>query len=489
MPEKKEASINPDQKVFDVVIVGTGLSGLIAANQLTKRDWSLLLLKERRYRLSYSREGYRFVPFSNFSERLIPTELLKRIPYPIPQREIRWRKKEPNQDVPFQIILPKARIDLYHERFLLQREWRREFNKELEQIEALYSELNRIKKILDRLRNRESENPLFPISPKSLLKRWLPLDPLPKTEINKWLSSFSPEFKKYLELQVISQGNLLSGSCPISLASYLLSRGQRKEWEERVDLEKLSQSLLERFVQSGGKVEEIEGIESMEIKRGEGFTLILKEERQVCRSRLLVLNAPFHNLAHLYGKKRNPFLRLKKKIRPRYILIPFFFGIREKVIPVGMRDLLVSLLCLEKAYEGGNLLLVGLSPKGDESQAPQGRRALTVLGLLPFERSTKEALSDLQKGVMNHLKHLFPFFENHLDFVDRNWADEQKTCWSYSHILFEAEMKDHWRRGLFPFRLSKNLYFSGKENFPYLGLEGEILAGWSLGMEILKTLR
>jgi hypothetical protein len=34
--------------------------------------------------------------------------------------------------------------------------------------------------------------------------------------------------------------------------------------------------------------------------------------------------------------------------------------------------------------------------------------------------------------------------------------------------------------------MGKNLYFIGKENFPYLGLEGEILGGWRVGKEILK---
>lgn len=488
MAVKKGISLDLDQKVFDVAIVGTGLSGLIAANQLTKKNASLLFLKERRYRLSYSRDGYRFVPFSNFSERYIQAELLKKIPYLIPHREIRRGGKEPNRRIPFQIILPKARIDLYHERSLLQREWRREFKRELEQIEVLYAEFDRIKKILDRVRNKESDNPLFPIDHQSLLRRWLSPDPLAKAGINKWLSSFSPEFKKYLELQVLSQGNLLSDSYPISLVSYLLSKEKGKEWDEGMDLEKLTLSLLERFVQSGGKVEEVEGLERVEIKRGEGFTLIPKEGGPVFQSRLLVLNAPLHNLARLFDKKRNPFLRWERKIRPHYTLIPFFLGIREKVIPVGMKDLLISLLHLERTYEDGNLLLIGLSPRGDENQAPEGRRALTALGLLPFERSGREALSDLQDGVINHLKHLFPFLENHLEWMDRNWADEQRACWSYSHFLYETETNDHWRRELVPFRISKNLYFSGKENFPYLGLEGEILAGLSLGVEILKGL-
>jgi hypothetical protein len=34
--------------------------------------------------------------------------------------------------------------------------------------------------------------------------------------------------------------------------------------------------------------------------------------------------------------------------------------------------------------------------------------------------------------------------------------------------------------------MSKNIYLVGKENFPYLGLEGEIFSGLMVGEQILK---
>jgi hypothetical protein len=35
-------------------------------------------------------------------------------------------------------------------------------------------------------------------------------------------------------------------------------------------------------------------------------------------------------------------------------------------------------------------------------------------------------------------------------------------------------------------KLSKNVYFVGKENFPYLGLEGEIFSGFMVAQQILE---
>ncbi|MBM4277632.1 MAG: NAD(P)/FAD-dependent oxidoreductase [Deltaproteobacteria bacterium] len=482
--EKLTNSMEHQHKVFDVAILGAGLGGLIAATRLAKENRSVLLLKEKRYRSSYSRDGYRFVPFSNFSEKLIQTNLPKKIPFPADHRESKKGGDKPKQEVSFQVILPEARIDLYGERSLLQREWRREFPEELNQIENFYAELERIKQVLKEIRSKAPPGPHFPIWNRSFLKRWLSFDGLPKGGTDQWLSPFSPEFKKFIELQMISHGNLRADSFPIPLVSHLLLDGEGDEWEESVDLEKVTEGMIEKFTQSGGKVEEIESVEKVEMKWREGVSVFLKGGKPTYRSRSLVLNSPLHSLLGLFGKKGKALSRWGKKVRPRYVLVPFFLGIHEKVIPVGMRDRLVSLYDLQKPYEGGNLLFLRLSRKGDKNQAPEGKRALTVQSLMSCGGLQKDSISDLQDGVMNHLKHLFPFLENHIEFIDRKWADDQMDCWSYPHFLYEVDSDFRWRRGIVPIRISKNLYFSGRENFPYLGLEGEMISGWLVGEEI-----
>jgi len=471
-------------KVFDVAILGAGLSGLIAATRLAKENRSVLLLKEEKYRFAHARDGYRFVPFANFSEKQIQTRLLKKISPPTDHRENQKKGDKTEQKVSFQLILPKARIDLYRERSLLQREWRREFPEELNQIENFYAELERIKQVLKKVKSELPSGSNFPVWNRSVLKRWLSFDGLPKGGTDKWLSSFSPEFKKFIELQMISHGNFRSDSFPIPLVSHLLFKEEGDEWEESVDLGKVTQGMIEKFIQSGGSVEDIEGVEKVQMKGRREFSLSLKGDEKIFRSRSLVLNSPLHCLSNIFGKKGKALSRWGKKIRPRYVMVPFFLGIRERVIPVGMRNLLVSILDLQKPYEGGNLLFLSLSRKGDENQAPEGKRALTVQGFMSCGGSQKNSISDLQDGVMIHLKHLFPFLENHIEFIDRKWADDQMDCWSYPYFLYEVHSDFRWRRGIVPIRISKNLYFSGRENFPYLGLEGEIISGWLVGEEI-----
>jgi hypothetical protein len=191
-------------------------------------------------------------------------------------------------------------------------------------------------------------------------------------------------------------------------------------------------------------------------------------------------------MSSLLGKKGKELLKWGKKIKPLYVMIPLFLGIREKVIPVGMKDLLVSMLDLEKPYDNGNVLFLSLSSKGDEAKAPEGRRALTVESMMDVRKWEHTLLVDYQQEVMKHLYHLFPFLEHYIDLVDFQWASDHVPNWSYSHFLYEATSDFYWREGVVPVRMSKNIYFVGKENFPYLGLEGEIFSGLSAAQQILK---
>jgi len=476
-----------DSKIFDVAILGTGLGGLIAATRLARENRRVLLLKEKKYQSSFKRDGYCFVPFSNFSEKLVQAGLLKKISDSTDRQGHQGGKGKIEQNIFSQVILPGARIDVYREPSRLQGEWKREFPEELNQIKNFYGELGRIKQLLKKIKSKEPAGWFFPIHDRSLIRRWFTFDNLPKGGMNQWLSAFSSEFKKCIELQMISRGNFFSSSFPLSLVSHLLLNDGEDGWERGIDREVLTQGLFEKLAQSGGSVEEIEKVEKIERKGRRNYSLHLEGDGKVFRSRSLVLNAPLRCVSGLFGTRGKALLRWGKRIRSRYILVPIFLGIREKVVPVGMEDLLISVRNLGKPYENGNLLLLGLSRKGDESQAPEGKRALTAMSFRPVEGSEKDNLSDLQDDVMNHLGHLFPFLESHVEFIDRTWAEGQMGSWSYPHYYYETDFNIQWRSGIVPVQISKHLYFSGKENFPYLGLEGEMLSGLWLGEQIFKN--
>jgi hypothetical protein len=323
-----------------------------------------------------------------------------------------------------------------------------------------------------------------------LLNRWLPFNRLQQGRIDERLSPLSKEFRQFIRLQLLAWSNLFSDQLPIALAAYdLFPNEELNELIPSVDLEKLEEKILKEFFKTGGRVEEIDRMERVSREWRKGFIISLEGDQRVFRSKLLVLNLPLHRFLKLMDGGKRRLSRWGKRIRPLYVLIPSFLGIHENVIPVGMRDLLISISDLEKPYHAGNLLFLSISPKGHESTAPEGRRALTVESLVPLEEWDQTSLGDHQKAVLKHLELLFPFFQNYIDFSNFSWAREQVPHWSYPHFLFEITSKFRWREGVVPIRMSRNLYFIGKENFPYLGLEGEVFSGLTVAEQILQRYR
>ena len=262
----------------DIVILGSGLGGLIAGATLSRHYRKILLLKERRYQPSFVREGYRFIPFSNFSERRLKRSLLEKISRTLnlpplmgdreDERKIDSALRKAKQELAFQVVLPKARVDLYCERSTLRREWKREFSKEAEGIENFYKEMDRMGPLLKRMKPEGDSWSAFPIRFSPWIKRWLPFKFLPRERMNEKLSPFSREFREFIQLQLISLGNLYSDRFPLALAGYLLLQDAGEEWISQVDFEGMEKKILEIFALSGGKIEEIEGVEKIERTRG-----------------------------------------------------------------------------------------------------------------------------------------------------------------------------------------------------------------------------
>ncbi|MGQ9509499.1 MAG: hypothetical protein ACUVTN_08905 [Thermodesulfobacteriota bacterium] len=477
--------MNREAPFVDVVVLGEGFGGLVSATLLAQARLSVLVLKEKGYSSFYLRGGYRFVPFSNFSEKRIRTHLIQEISkiLYLPNL-IHSLFDKLSQEHSFQILLPQARIDLFPFGPFFEREMEREFPREVENIKDFFLEMRRIKEGFEKYKNEKEGRIFFPLSFPSFWRKFAGFRFKRGEEIGKRLSSFSKEFREFIKLQILSYGNFTPDRADLSLASYLLlNQEEIKGW---VDLEAMKEFIFKNFIDSGGRVLELEELDHMEKRGRDGFHLFLKKESSSIPFKFMILNAPIQHLYSRFEFLQKNLSKWVNRVKPSHIILPLLIGIRERVIPVGMKDLLISVLDLEKSYEDGNLLFLSLSPKGDESQAPEGRRALLVEGLVSTDKLDQKSLEYFQKGVISHLGHIIPFFEDFVEFIDFQWTTDKINKISYPHFLYETNSNFYWREGLIPTKLSKSLFFVGKENFPYLGIEGEILCGLRIGEEILK---
>jgi hypothetical protein len=84
-----------------------------------------------------------------------------------------------------------------------------------------------------------------------------------------------------------------------------------------------------------------------------------------------------------------------------------------------------------------------------------------------------------------------PYLDRYTDFVEFDWTLDQVSRgsnWGYPHFFYEISSDFRWEEGILPVRLSRGVYLSGKEGFPYLGVEGEVWCGWKVAGAILKKL-
>jgi phytoene dehydrogenase-like protein len=466
---------------YDAILLGSGLASLMAGILLSREKHSVLLLKEKGYEPLFLKDGYHFIPFANFSERLLRLSTLRglfqllssSVPFEFQKgKELDPTHLETRREVTFQVILPTARIDLFCDRSRLEKEWKREFPEEVPQIHHLYGELGK---------HRDPFS-LFH-RPPSFFQRLFSSEP------HLDLSPFSQKFRSTVELQLRAWSNFSPDGIPTSLASRLLDFGEEGDWVLNSDVDELEKSLWQEYRRTGGQVEEIEGVGKVTREWRKGFTLHLEENRRILRSKVLVINCPLHRLPNFQGKGGRQLDHWRSLIEPRYVLYPFFLALREKGIPVGMRDFLVSVSDPEKPYDGGNLLYLSISPEGDRSKAPEGNRALTVESLLRWDK-VKEGwnhhwMDEQRENVLRHLGQLIPFLDHHVEFLESDRGRELVSHWSYPHFVYETQAEVHWRKGIIPTRISRNLYVAGKENLPFLGLEGEILSGGKAGREVL----
>lgn len=471
---------------YDAIVIGSAIGGLFTASLMAKKNLSVLILKEKAYKPIVSRGGYRFIPFSNFSEINLNKALIEWIfeELDIPLKPIGKNSSNDSKDeavVHYQVLLPDNRIDVADDASLFRVELEREFRNELGEIKRFFDELRNIRDLIKNLKSKDVSPNLFPARRPNLLGKFISSF-FKRKSIGKRLSVFSKEFQKFIEAQLIANGNLYPKEPSIYLAAYNLMK-RLGDIDKTIDIDRLYSQIIDRFSSMDGRIQEVERIDKIERRFKDRFIISLDGGERVLESRFIIINHPFKNISYIQDGER-VLLKGNKLIKPYYTIMPVFLGIKEKVVPVGMKDLFVSIFDINKPYEKGNLIYIYLSPAGDEFWSPRGKRALLVEALIPYKDL---CFSDetFKKNLFSHLNHIIPFLEEYVEFVDFEWGEKQLSCWSYPHFIYKEERGFDWRAGIISHKISKNIFFVGKENFPYLGLEGEIISAYLIVRDIL----
>ena len=474
---------------WDVVILGANAGGILAGALLSKRGFSVLIL-EGKVKAGYIRGKYRFRRFSNLSELLVSRAVIEGVcqllGLPLAHGDFTHR-----EDLKCQILLPGHRVDISSDRTDLLGEMQREFPGSSGLIETFYSRLQEEDWIGRTMMAIGDEQPFPGRIGRLLAHAYHALSDRP---LSAFLGSLKGDktFARFIDVQMESMSYLLLDDFPFSLASHLISLLVQDEvFTDMMSPQGFMDRVKGEVVRGGGRFKVLESFNTIRIEKSPGeFMIHTKEEGKTISSRVCVGNLPSPQLRELIptafsGRK---WAGRGKRLWPKYFIFSLNLGIDARGIPVGLGDCFVSLRDLDAPFENGNLLMVFMGPEG--VGAPSKKRSVTVNAFVPMAkgRSDRAGIKGVIENMLVHLLEIAPFLERSIRLIDgRPSLERYRRQWTNSDIIYGGTSSFRVGEAIFPtITPMEGLFLACRENFPYLGFEGEILSGIKAAQAVSK---
>lgn len=478
------------EKYSDVIIVGTDLAGLITGAFLAKRGLSVTVLNFER---DVASEKKNIQPnlITNLESRLFKS-ILGRLS--ILDHELQIIRR---LEVPFQVVLPRHRVDLFRDRDRLQKEIRREFPLDTVPLAAFYETVDHFDTTLDTERLQEL------ILPKSLRSRWRFSQFVKHTGLNQRVREATHnlgnnrEVQALLECQVKFLSQTHSENPFLYQIAKTLSTDNCVLFEVQGGLGHLKKLFLDKIEQFSGKVKNEVRIEGFHFEKRHIQSLQLGGFEGALGCKYLLWNDEVRGIREFLPKKfRNRKLLKKiKTIQPKFYHFSIQFEMDPDVIPVGMRENLLLIGDPEQPLTGTNFLHLNLFQRTNEGEA-NSPTLLTVSYLLEAAKlqEPSEFFQEIHQQISVILHELLPFSENRfrLSFpLSQPKADDVGTLFPMEKSDFEIFRENAGANpvyqlapqnfgDLFPINnrtAYKNMFLTSPEILAALGSEGKFLLG------------
>ena len=479
------------QPMFDVIVIGSDLSALIAALLAARYGRKVLLVSESGLDDCLARSGYTFnidpFPWSGFGTGQIFSKLLSELNIPLPEAS---RVSPLNPAL--QVILPEHRIDFFIDRDALVRDLGREYPEEDRQIHALYQSVVKVGETLDRALHESLES--RDRSLRGIMKSCLDL-PFFMGEIwrlERKLRAVGrrPALGEVFDSELTVLSNLHVNRAKPLPSAYLLSlpwRGLyyhvggkhlmlgllRKRFED-LRGETVADCAVEAVRASGGRIE-------VDIRsKGKSAGLL---------GQALIISAKSPALEPFLASERK-LSRLARRLRrvetPRH---PFtlHLGVDSRGLPDRMGEHVIHIPETPAGTEPGRVPLLYLesSVADDTALAPRGKRTLTVTSFLPRSpaRMADSELRNAADGMLESLEGFLPFLRENIEYMDldvsaevsRRYQQIVNPRYRFPGLALPGLMTLPIRTAL------PNVLLTGGINFAGLGFEGEVLSGMKAG--------
>jgi phytoene dehydrogenase-like protein len=393
----------------------------------------------------------------------------------------------PMNEVSYQVVLPRHRLNIYPKRDRLLAEIAREFPGNMDTMRELYEEWDTIAS------NWYSGQDNL----EDLEKGWLQTTGITQRlkgffharKMSDRINSFdtsSPEYAFFsLQHQFLGAFPPTADIPPLP-GALIHSIGRRGTYQETTGTGGLTALMLQRFQEYGGELQDGARVTTVDVNSREGISLDLSDGQRVHTRTLSTTAGIASTIDGLLQK--NPFTPPKGP--PPKHPVRFYLGIEDRIVPQGMEDNLF----LMREDDGGPLKIkscyLALSPPGS-NMAPEGKRSVTVTSLLSQEdikNVSPEQAEVVREDMLQALEAVIPFLSEGLTAVSSDLQPKEEYRISRALPTGVAA----WSPGIIG-RLAVSTRLRGRvaiiNSTPWeLGIEGEALAALAAAGTLKKAL-
>lgn len=479
------------EKYSDVIIVGTDLAGLITGAFLAKRGLSVTVLNFERD-VANQKKNIQPNLVTSLESRLFKN-ILGRLS--ILDHELQIIRK---LEVPYQVVLPKHRIDIFRDREKLQREINREFPLDRRSIQSFYENMDHFDATLD------AEQLQDLILPKGIRKKWKFSQFVKQKGLNQRVSEITDQLGSNREVRALleSQVKFLSKTHLENPFTFQIAKTLAMDncllFEIQGGIGHLKKIFLDKIEHYDGRVKNEVQIEGFNFENKTLTSIKLGGFEGVLGCKYLLWNGEIKGLLEFLPKKfcNRRLIKKIKGISPKFFHFSIQFEIDGSIIPIGMRENLLYIGDPEAELHGINFLHLNLFHPAETEGKDSESTFLTVSYLLEAEKlnESKVFFQSLHEEIFEKISKLIPFSQGKIRLkfplvVQETSGDGTLFPMEKSDFeIFRENAHDNPVYQLAPQNFSelfpvgnrtpyRNLFLTSPEILAALGSEGQFLLG------------
>jgi len=415
---------------YDIIVVGTELTGLISAAMLAKKGYRVLVVGHGNRANAYDFEGHSFIRRPWLFQGFETSESIKKVFVEL-ALSLEMHNRPKPFDPFFQVVLPDHRLDVVAKDSLAQREFEREFPEDLKEIDAFFKTIatcdQRLAEALATPQVLPPDGFLEQRTYKKLVNGLVG----PHGQTVDPLASFPARhpFRNFILAPV-----LMSTACDIPpYAPLQMIRTTAHLRSGLFDIpggiDGLKRVFIDKVKSNCGDYREKITVDHFVMKRGKLREIVLKNRREVIGCQAIVCNMDvkqFFQLIPQEDQKQRYHLKVLE-LQPSHLLYTINFALRPGTLPVGMGQHVFVVGDNQKPLEDDNLLLISVNPNGPPTHE-SGADVVSVTARLNTRvvRPTLDNISDHNERIIARVCDTIPFFRENIVGQSSAWITTDK---------------------------------------------------------------